>query len=349
MSNLEVLFEVPPYILTGIDQGIFKRVGGVIVHTESNQVIAWLRESSLITPDLNPIMSQLGISKFASRMPLLTIGGAIVTLLILSNIDKLSSIKSQTEQIIKVLEENRQTNYLVSMQAADDFLRGNQNQFERAVNGLYEAQLYALNKLKLAINSTKSNLEHLYFMLDDIIEILSIRIRCYLVYGDRVNALTNLIRGRQEVNKYLNQLIDIFIDKPSTFFHKTNSNELLERFVEFDLLRQGKSYNTENLLTLIHQYRSDFWNADTDPTNTKTVSKIRNYIARNIEDNSSDLAYRIQHAEMLFEHLQRLEGFELEIRSERLQDPAFKPWFDYKDQFDEAIIIDFETIDRLAQ
>jgi hypothetical protein len=341
------MFEVPSYILSGINQGNFKRVGGVIVHSESNQVIAWLRESSIMT-DQNPIMKQMGINKFSS-MPLLTIGGGIIMLLVLSNIDnKLSSIKNQNEHIIKLLEENRQTNYIVSMQAADDFLRGNQNQFERAVNELYEAQLHALSKLKSGMSSNKFNLDHLYFMLDDIVEIFSIRIRCYLAYGDTVNALANLSRGKQEISDYISQLIDMFIDRPSAFFHKANSDELLNRFIEFDLLREGKSYSQANLLALVHKYRSDFWETDFNPTVIKTVSKIRSLISRNNDENHSSLAHCLQHAEMLFEHLQRLNGFELEIRSGRLEDPSFQPWYEYKEDFDEAIIIDHQAINNLT-
>ena len=48
MSELKVLFEVPRFIQAGLESGIFKRVGGVIVESGTKQVVAWLRDSGVI-------------------------------------------------------------------------------------------------------------------------------------------------------------------------------------------------------------------------------------------------------------------------------------------------------------
>lgn len=48
MSSLEVLFEVPLWIETGLASGAFKRVGGVIVESASKQVVAWLRDGGAV-------------------------------------------------------------------------------------------------------------------------------------------------------------------------------------------------------------------------------------------------------------------------------------------------------------
>lgn len=48
MSSLEILFEVPRWIETGLSSGAFKRVGGVIVESASKQVVAWLRDGGAV-------------------------------------------------------------------------------------------------------------------------------------------------------------------------------------------------------------------------------------------------------------------------------------------------------------
>jgi uncharacterized protein YaaR (DUF327 family) len=45
MSALEVVFQLPRWIELGLKSGIFHRVGGVIVESQSKQVVAWLRDS----------------------------------------------------------------------------------------------------------------------------------------------------------------------------------------------------------------------------------------------------------------------------------------------------------------
>ncbi|GAB4516689.1 MAG: hypothetical protein OHK0046_22440 [Anaerolineae bacterium] len=48
MANLEVVFEVPKFIERGLASGTLERVGGVIRDTASKQIIAWLREGSVV-------------------------------------------------------------------------------------------------------------------------------------------------------------------------------------------------------------------------------------------------------------------------------------------------------------
>lgn len=53
MGQLQILFEVPRFIEHGLSTGTFQRVGGVIVDSGSRQIVAWLRDSSMVEASLN--------------------------------------------------------------------------------------------------------------------------------------------------------------------------------------------------------------------------------------------------------------------------------------------------------
>ncbi|MEQ8677898.1 MAG: hypothetical protein RLP44_03630 [Aggregatilineales bacterium] len=48
MSQLEVVLQIPRYIEMGLATGQFERVGGVVVESGSKQVVAWLRDGSIL-------------------------------------------------------------------------------------------------------------------------------------------------------------------------------------------------------------------------------------------------------------------------------------------------------------
>ncbi|MBA3923952.1 MAG: hypothetical protein H0X31_20565 [Nostocaceae cyanobacterium] len=50
MDILTATFELPHWIAEGLGSGAYERIGGVIVNSGTKQVVAWLREASLISP-----------------------------------------------------------------------------------------------------------------------------------------------------------------------------------------------------------------------------------------------------------------------------------------------------------
>ena len=52
MSTITVHLELPPTIESGLANGSMERVGGVIRHSESKQIVAWLREGGQLADDL---------------------------------------------------------------------------------------------------------------------------------------------------------------------------------------------------------------------------------------------------------------------------------------------------------
>jgi hypothetical protein len=75
MGQLQVLFEVPRFIEHGLSTGTFQRVGGVIVDSSSRQIVAWLRDGSLletgfkaVTNAVNPLNLVLQAGQAATSL-----------------------------------------------------------------------------------------------------------------------------------------------------------------------------------------------------------------------------------------------------------------------------------------
>ena len=60
MSNLAVLFDVPQHIEMGLKTGQLQRVGGVIVDSQTQQIVTWLRDSGIVESAVENLLS--GIS-----------------------------------------------------------------------------------------------------------------------------------------------------------------------------------------------------------------------------------------------------------------------------------------------
>jgi hypothetical protein len=59
MGQLQILFEVPRFIEHGLATGTFQRVGGVIVDSSSKQIVAWLRDGSMLEAGFNVVGSAM--------------------------------------------------------------------------------------------------------------------------------------------------------------------------------------------------------------------------------------------------------------------------------------------------
>ncbi len=53
MGLIEVAFEVPQHVLSGLSRGALQRIGGVIVDASTKQVVMWLRESNILQTATN--------------------------------------------------------------------------------------------------------------------------------------------------------------------------------------------------------------------------------------------------------------------------------------------------------
>lgn len=84
MANIEVLLQLDAQIETALALGTYERVGGVIRHSHSKQVVMWLHETSEVVPDkkvaqglLTSVLKKTGMNSSAIGM---IVGGSLPTL-----------------------------------------------------------------------------------------------------------------------------------------------------------------------------------------------------------------------------------------------------------------------------
>lgn len=76
METLTTTFVIPDWISSGLANGAYERMGGVIREARSKQVVAWLREgftpegNSLLPLERIPIQGMLSITSAASILNL---------------------------------------------------------------------------------------------------------------------------------------------------------------------------------------------------------------------------------------------------------------------------------------
>lgn len=162
MGDLQVLFEVPRLIEVGLASGQLERVGGVIVDSNTRQIVTWLRDSSIAETAFNGVMSSANplngvlnaatsavtlydnhltrqavnaLTASVNTLAQITMGGHLLNLalttttfhLISKRIDKLSAqIDELGQRIIKEFDHDRDLQFQSALLSARDvFESGN--------------------------------------------------------------------------------------------------------------------------------------------------------------------------------------------------------------------------------
>lgn len=156
MGDLQVLFYVPRIIQAGLASGQLERVGGVIVDSNTRQIVTWLRDSSIAETAFNGIMSSANplngilnaattavtlydnhltrqaintLTASVNMLAQVTVGGHLLNLaltattfhLIAKRIDKLSEqIDELGQKISEEFNRERDMRFKVALQAARD-------------------------------------------------------------------------------------------------------------------------------------------------------------------------------------------------------------------------------------
>jgi hypothetical protein len=407
MGLLEVVFEVPPAIEYGLSSGVLERVGGVIRDSASKQVIAWLRDGSLIETGSNTLLSAVnpvsivfkavdsvstlhnnyvtramigqigkqmigGLGNLTSSVSLLTsltLGGHLVNLslsaltlaTVNSRMQALSSqIESMGEKILAEFEKDREINYYAALDAALDVF-GSQNGQIRdaahraAIDGLSKARRYAMDNhaqaFKYAPDRKYLQLAQ-YFLLNAIYVELT-RIRCYLAMGDRDTAIQRFTDTKAQFCAAIDNLVQAWLGKNGAiYFHKEIPAHNLVRYLRIQQRLRGVSGGDHPLaiFEIIDEMRSQFWDDAVFEGENDLLRKIGLRGASRIDPQQQELlADNLLQVEILLENLDRMEGFELEMRSVRLE---FQEWEsivseEQLNEYGSALIIDTEMLERL--
>lgn len=180
MGDLQVLFHVPRVIQAGLASGQLERIGGVIVDSNTRQIVTWLRDSSVIETTIdgfmsaaNPLNTVFEIANTAitlydghltrqaihtltasvNMLAQVTVGGHLLNLaltattfkLIARRLDRLSEQMDELgERIVKEFDHDRDVRFKSALQSAQDLFETESEdlskEFSPAVKGLFEAR-----------------------------------------------------------------------------------------------------------------------------------------------------------------------------------------------------------------
>lgn len=283
----------------------------------------------------------------------------------MQRLDRLSDGIANLGELVRAeFNRDRDMRFRVALQTARDVFESTQAArdravTQRAVDGLYEARENFIFDLRQAINESKPLLAQQHFIRALYAE--TSRIRCYMAMDDPETARKRLLETMPVFHDEATKLIRLWFGPyPAAFFHKAVAPEVLDRFLQLQRWLQGDDPFTQKddarvMFAIINDMRGDFWNPRViENEYYDRVNQLLNRPQRTFQDRISNLTEALTSAEIIMENMQRLLGFELEIRSMRLMKQSFDDWSHLISEADlqqhgGGIIVDKEIIEHLRR
>ncbi len=336
MSSITVHLEVPKHVENGLASGKMERVGGVIRYSDNKRIVAWLREGGKIGQVtessaglLDDVIRLSGNQQatlgklLAGAIPIL--GVAMAGYALLEHIEGIRAHEAEIERIYDRVSEEFQRDREVSLLAALDyaentFLVNNEEYKRQAVAevnydlAVARGQLIEdLDKLLSAeMNAANMDLAMNYQVLAMRVCAMGTRLRLEIGEDEAaIDWLSKCVSGhKSRARSFVKRWIG---SRTALFFHESVNDEYLERYLDIERwLRERQDVLKE----VISENRRDFWKDE-------AVSALYTRgINRRLEENPYYVK-SLDRAEILIENFQRLQGYELELKSMR---SPFKEW-----------------------
>lgn len=332
-----VHLEVPEFIEMGLSDGSMERVGGVIRYADNQQSIAWLRqvgqigEAAQSSADLMEDITRLAGSRslalgqlLTSVTPILNISMAGFSLL--EHIADIRAREAELERVYdRVAEEfqrDREVELLAALDYAENILFAQNEAYKHyAVArvtyelGVARAQLLKDLEELLPAEGNEETIELAMNYQVLAMNVCSMSARLHLEIGEDEAAIDLLSKCVSEQENYTRSFVKKWLDdNPALFFHESISDEYFERYLEIERWLRGKR---DVLPEIVRENRHSFWDGE-------AIGAL--YWGRNLREDPFYLT-SLPQAEILLENYQRLEGFELELKSMCL--PTFAEWEAY--------------------
>ncbi|MDE2854859.1 MAG: hypothetical protein OXN88_11865 [Chloroflexota bacterium] len=340
MSTFSVQLEVPTFIEAGLADGSMERVGGVIRNRESenNEVIAWVRQVGQVGQTVESsgelienVMRSAGLSAptvlnlLTSVMPLVNIAMAGYSLL-----DIISDIRTQNAAIERIYErieeefvQDRMANLVAALETGELWDKVNDPAYKRDHIGrmtdrLHEAVAHLREDFQdvLSFERSPENLARALRFQVMLIHVATMIVRGYMELNEdrlALEWLSSIMRGQRERTRRL--VLALLGSHTAVYFHESVSDEIYERYLDIERWLRGKR---DVLQDLVRNNRKRFWDED-----AIDVLYVHVPVNRKELDNTPFYTETIPLAEFAIENYQRLEGFELELRS---LSSSFKEW-----------------------
>ena len=371
MSNIQILFQLPAYIESGLTLGTYERVGAVIRDSQTKQVVMWLREGGEAASNpkamnglMASVMRQSGMSSAAMGAilgsTLMTVNLAMSGYTLYLMVERVRELEQQIEALHERVSEefarDRRVEFEAALSNARDVVDAENDAYKQqaanqAINQLFKAQQHRLQDFDQLV-VTASGFDQLQQAQNYLLQAMmtsTMRVRCFLE-TDQFNVARS--RLKEALDEYLprtKHLIQKWLgEHPAIYFNSTISDTDFERYLQIETWVREVD---DVLAILVKEYRSEFWNRDAIKPLSGLSFKLP-FMNRSDTDVEPTYLEALTQAEVLIENYHRLLGFELELASMRLK---FEEWDalvgDLETQEDYVLLVDQDALtasDRLS-
>lgn len=337
MSSLQVMFEVPDVIEAGMQSGILERVGGVVRHAQSKEIVMWLRDGASITTSQNPVAPFLGA---LSRLnPALLVAHIALTAVTFERtLTMLQTLNAQMQQLEAAVKQEfqyeRDLGLRVALEQARDAFSGSTVEFRHAAandakNALQKALTYLLDELERQFQSPSPNP----------VLITNVFNRALLAHANYLNCLLFMdeielarVRAEERLPQLCDaaqRLVQLWLgDHQALYFHAQVPLETLMRFLAVRQWLTDPDGETElqsvTIIDVINAVRGEFWSEalvqdDYDHVLNQIARRPKQTFRKRLET----LHTNLENAETVIENYNRARGWALEIRAMRL---SYREW-----------------------
>ena len=270
---IQVTFALASWVVKGLQDGTFERVGGVIRDVTSKKIVTWLRDSNSVAPSVISVASEgfsdvnqrldgvenqidsLGqtlqgsqsILQVSTAASILNLGVSVMGFAVIAQ--RLNEIENQLKQAQELLNK---INRKIDMSFYANFRAG----IELAINGFTMTKIENRRSSALQAINRFLEAEHIYKdytvnelsqksqIIDKYILTLSLayiaEARCYLELEEHETAIRRFQEGTKVISLLVNQYIEIMLtSNPAVYLHPEFQGQI-------DLKRLAKIYQWIN-------------------------------------------------------------------------------------------------------
>lgn len=352
MSMVNVMLEIPKYMLEGLKSGKYERVGGVVRDVHTKQIVGWLREAEGLKATVINTLNILGPAASVLNLGLSTATLAVVY-------ERTKMLEERLKEAQKTLDKvdmHIEIMFYATLRSALDMAR-NALQMEDPSNRR-SAAMTAINQLIQAWNhyvpladehlKLKSQVADEYLLTLFIISVAEAR--CYLELGElasarqRMQEHASLLRPR--VESYIKNLLT---DNPVVYLHPLLKDNVdlrrLTRIYRWFDASQDESSVFDQLREPLFAFKMDdekwinnlppaIWQPGVDLPPRLDVIRIVFGTPATGTSLSERVAVRLQHAlaemETMIESYDRFEAYQAEIQFVQESQLTFQQWAQLK-------------------
>lgn len=336
LQSITTTFAVPDWIASGLHQGVYERVGGVIRNTNNKEVIAWLRETTPIpTVPFNPGLlanaatltgvANLGVS-------VLGLGVSIMGFLYLSK--RLKELEKTLQEMQKVLEK---VNHKVDLGFHTNFLAA----IDLAINAFTmenpdnrrTSALQAINRFleveHIYINLFDHEPEPCGQIIDSYLSTLSLayvaEARCYLELGEPNTAIRRFQEGKQILRPRIEKYVTATLTANPAMYLQPEMKGIADLHRLTELYRWMNPSLKEN--DVFELQRENFVEFVKHPHRyLHNIPKPMLLGVRRREEFSQYLPTFLERAESMIETNDRFEAYEMEVKAIAQLGMTFHEW-----------------------